>query len=138
MTTTYDIHTNSKASLGYEVTFDFQTYFSEVFRANKGFDVVIANPPYVRQEAIKDIKPALKPIYECFTGTADLLVYFYERAVKLLTPGGNIAFITSNKFYRAGYGEKLRDFLARELTLDRKSTRLNSSHGGISRMPSSA
>lgn len=109
----------SKGSLGYEVTFDFQIYFSEIFRTNKGFDVVIANPPYVRQEAIKELKPALKPLYECFTGTADLLVYFYERAVKLLTPGGNIAFITSNKFYRAGYGEKLRGFLARELSLDR-------------------
>ena len=111
---------SSKASLGYEVTFDFQIHFSEVFRSNKGFDVVIANPPYVRQEAIKDIKPALKSGgYECFTGTADLLVYFYERAVKLLRGGGCIAFITSNKFYRAGYGEKLRGFLARELTLHR-------------------
>ncbi len=108
---------SSKRSLGYEVTFDFGIYFSEVFRTKEGFDVVIANPPYVRQEAIKELKPALKSIYECFTGTADLLVYFYERAVKLLTPGGNIAFITSNKFYRAGYGEKLRGFLARELTL---------------------
>ena len=111
---------SSKASLGYEVTFDFQIHFSEVFRTNKGFDVVIANPPYVRQEAIKELKPALKSGgYECFTGTADLLVYFYERAVKLLRAGGCVAFITSNKFYRAGYGEKLRGFLARELTLHR-------------------
>jgi len=44
-------------------------------------------------------------------------VYFYERAVKLLRPGGALAFITSNKYYRAAYGEKLRGFLARELTL---------------------
>ncbi len=108
---------SSKRTLGYEVTFDFQIFFSEVFRAKQGFDVVIANPPYVRQEAIKELKPALKPIYECFTGTADLLVYFYERAVKLLAAGGSIAFITSNKYYRAGYGEKLRGFLTRELTL---------------------
>ena len=50
---------------------------------------------------------------------ADLLVYFYERGVKLLRDGGTIALITSNKFYRAGYGEKLRGFLARELTLHR-------------------
>ena len=111
---------NSKGSLGYEVSFDFQIYFSEVFYTNKGFDVVIANPPYVRQEAIKELKPALKAAgYECFTGTADLLVYFYERGVKLLRDGGAIALITSNKFYRAGYGEKLRGFLARELTLHR-------------------
>ncbi len=108
---------SSKRTLGYEVTFDFQIFFSEVFRAKQGFDVVIANPPYVRQEAIKELKPALKPIYECFSGTADLLVYFYEKAVKLLAAGGSIAFITSNKYYRAGYGEKLRSFLARELTL---------------------
>lgn len=57
--------------------------------------------------------------YECFTGTADLFVYFYERGVKLLRDGGAIALITSNKYYRAGYGEKLRGFLSRELTLHR-------------------
>ena len=86
----------------------------------EGFDVVIGNPPYVRQEAIKELKPALKAAgYECFSGTADLLVYFYERGVKLLRAGGTITLITSNKFYRAGYGEKLRCFLTRELTLRR-------------------
>lgn len=101
-------------------TFDYEIYFSEVFHAKGGFDVVIANPPYVRQEAIKELKPALKAAgYECFTGTADLLVYFYERGVKLLHGGGALTLITSNKFYRAGYGEKLRGFLARELTLQR-------------------
>ena len=85
-----------------------------------GFDIVIANPPYVRQESIKDLKPFLiSEPYECFTGTADLLVYFYECSVKKLKPGGVITFITSNKFYRAGYGESLRAFLARELTLHR-------------------
>jgi type I restriction-modification system DNA methylase subunit len=100
--------------------FDFEIYFSEVFHRKGGFDVVIANPPYVRQENIKELKPALKAAgYECFNGTADLLVYFYERAVNLLCPGGSIAFITSNKYYRAGYGEKLRGYLARELTLNR-------------------
>ncbi|HEY4613226.1 MAG TPA: Eco57I restriction-modification methylase domain-containing protein, partial [Bacteroidota bacterium] len=98
--------------------FDFEIYFSEVFHRKGGFDVVIANPPYVRQEKIKELKPALKAAgYECFNGTADLLVYFYERGVKLLRPGGAIALITSNKYYRAGYGEALRGFLPRELTL---------------------
>ena len=85
-----------------------------------GFDVVIGNPPYVRQEAIKGLKPALKAKgYECFDAVADLLVYFYERGVTLLRRGGTIALITSNKFYRAGYGAKLRRFLGRELTLHR-------------------
>jgi len=88
-----------------------------VFQKHGGFDVVIANPPYVRQEEIKAFKEAFKRAFDCYTGTADLFVYFYERAVKLLRPGGALAFITSNKYYRAAYGEKLRGFLARELTL---------------------
>ena len=92
--------------------FDFEIYFSELFHAKGGFDVVIGNPPYVRQEEIKALKPLLKH-YECGAGTADLFVYFYERGVKLLHKGGQFAFITSNKWYRSGYGEKLRGWLAR-------------------------
>jgi type I restriction-modification system DNA methylase subunit len=78
------------------------------------FDIVIANPPYVRQEEIKELKPLLKDVYqyECYTGTADLFVYFYERSVKLLKPHGALSFITSNKWYRAKYGEPLRQFMA--------------------------
>lgn len=78
------------------------------------FDIVIANPPYVRQEEIKDLKPLLKDVYkyECYTGTADLFVYFYERSVKLLKPHGVLSFITSNKWYRTKYGENLRQFMA--------------------------
>jgi type I restriction-modification system DNA methylase subunit len=75
------------------------------------FDIILGNPPYVRQEQIKDQKPVFKNHYDCFTGTADLYVYFYERSIKLLKPGGAFAFITSNKWYRAAYGEKLRAWL---------------------------
>ena len=95
----------SKKSLGYEVNFDFETFFSEVFRGNGGFDVVIANPPYVRQEKFKEQKPLLKKAYNCYDGRADLYVYFYERGLKLLSEGGVLCFISSNKFLRAGYGE---------------------------------
>ncbi len=102
----------SSKSLGHKINFDFEINFSEVFHAKGGFDVVVGNPPYVRQEEIKDLKPLLKPRYECFTGTADLFTYFYERGIKLLHPGGQFAFITSNKWYRSGYGEKLRGWLA--------------------------
>jgi len=85
------------------------------------FDIVIGNPPYVRQEEIKELKPLLKDIYkyECYTGTADLFVYFYERSIKLLKPHGVLSFITSNKWYRAKYGEQLRQFMSTH-------TRLNS------------
>ena len=80
--------------------------------AADGFDVVIANPPYVRQEEIKEFKPAFAEVYSCYKGTADLLVYFYERGCCLLKEGGVLTYITSNKYFRAGYGEKLRGYLA--------------------------
>jgi len=97
-------------------TFLWQLHFGEVF-AQGGFDIVIANPPYVRQEAITQIKPILKDRFQCFKGTADLFVYFYEQAAGLLKPNGTLTFITSNKFHRAAYGDKLRGFLSRSLTL---------------------
>ncbi|HEY6346729.1 MAG TPA: TaqI-like C-terminal specificity domain-containing protein [Bryobacteraceae bacterium] len=91
--------------------FDPDWMFSPEDHDFSGFDVVIGNPPYVRQEKIKDEKPVLRQLYECFTGTADLYVYFYERGIKLLSEGGVFSFITSNKWMRSGYGEKLRAFL---------------------------
>jgi hypothetical protein len=97
--------------------FLWRLHFGEVFQQRGGFDVVIANPPYVRHEEIKEFKPAFERTFECFTGTADLFVFFYERSVKLLRDGGALALITSNKYYRAGYGEKVRGFLAHQLTL---------------------
>ena len=78
-----------------------------------GFDIVLANPPYVRQELIKDIKPLLKQAYAAiYNGTADLYTYFYARAVQLLKPGGVLAFISPNKWFRAGYGAHLRKYIA--------------------------
>jgi type I restriction-modification system DNA methylase subunit len=77
-----------------------------------GFDIILANPPYVRQELLGDYKDLLKPIYpEVHNGTADLYVYFYARAHQLLKNSGVSCFISSNKWLRAGYGEKLRQHL---------------------------
>jgi type I restriction-modification system DNA methylase subunit len=77
-----------------------------------GFDIVLANPPYVRQELLGDYKDLLKPIYpEVYNGLADLFVYFYARAHQLLKNGGISCFISSNKWLKAGYGEKLRQHL---------------------------
>lgn len=87
------------------------------------FDLVVGNPPYVRQESLKSemvqdssgrqspLKEVLKTQYECFTGTADLYVYFFEKSIELLRVGGVLSFITSNKYFRAAYGEKLRAYL---------------------------
>ena len=82
-----------------------------------GFDVVIGNPPYVRQEKIRHLKPVLKNQYDCYTGTADLYVYFYERGFQMLRNNGVLTYISSNKYFRSAYGVKLRDFLARQATL---------------------
>lgn len=87
-----------------------------MFQLGEGFDVVIGNPPYVRQEAITESKPKFQALYKSFNGRADLFVYFYERSVKLLKPSGVLSFITSNKWLRAKYGEPLRRFLAGECT----------------------
>lgn len=82
------------------------------------FDVVIGNPPYVRQEMIKELKPYLKDKYEVYTGTSDLYVYFYELSYKLLKPNGINGFICSNKFYRAKYGKELREYILNKMSID--------------------
>lgn len=96
-----------------------KVHFADVMNTG-GFDIVIGNPPYVRHEEIgKDYKKSLQVAFpNVGTGTADLSVYFYEKAYGLLKQGGQIAFITPNKFMRAGYGEKLRGFLSSETSID--------------------
>jgi type I restriction-modification system DNA methylase subunit len=87
--------------------------------SENSFDVVIGNPPYVRQEAIKDIKPQLQEKYITYTSTSDLYVYFYELSYKLLKQNGLNGFICSNKFFRAKYGEVLRDLILSEMTINK-------------------
>lgn len=77
-----------------------------------GFDAVIGNPPYVRQEQLAPIKHALKARYTAYDGVADLYVYFFEQALRLLRPGGRFAFTVTNKWLKAGYAEELRGLLA--------------------------
>ena len=97
--------------------FKYQTHFSEVFGERHGFDVVIANPPYVRQEGIKELKPMLsKAFRDFYCGTADLYTYFYKRGIELLKPEGHLCFIAPNKFMRAGYGKNTRELLAQKVT----------------------
>lgn len=90
--------------------FDFNEEFSEVFTKG-GFDVVIGNPPYVRQESLKDIKTILEEKYATYIGTADLYCYFYELGIRLLKTGGVLGYITSNKWLRINYGKNIRKML---------------------------
>ncbi len=82
-----------------------------MFGITEGFDVVIGNPPYVRQEKIKHLKPTLKKHYTCYTGAADLYVYFYERGLQLLSPSGIHTFICSNSWLDVNYGAPLQKYL---------------------------
>ena len=87
-------------------------------RWRDGFDVVLGNPPYVRQELLTEYKEHWKQNFDCFDGTADLFVYFFERGLKLLRPGGRLGFIVSNKWLRGGYAERLRAMFARDYTIE--------------------
>jgi len=93
--------------------FIWKLHFSEVFQGREGFDIIIANPPYVRHEAIKHFKKQLaKEFVGFFCGTADLYTYFYKKGLSLLKPGGHLCFIAPNKFMRAGYGKNTRKLLS--------------------------
>lgn len=98
--------------------FLYKLHCAEVFAEKNGFDIVIANPPYVRQERLEESqKSAFKETFQCYHGMADLYVYFYERGFQLLRPNGLLTFISSNKFFRAGYGRGLREFLVKNATI---------------------
>ncbi|MCL4203200.1 MAG: Eco57I restriction-modification methylase domain-containing protein [Pirellulaceae bacterium] len=97
--------------------FDWQNAFPEVF-GQGGFDVVVGNPPYVRQELLSLIKPYLQAAYRAYHGMADLYVYFYELGLRVLKPGGLLSFVVTNKWMKAGYGEPLRRFFAEEAWIE--------------------
>jgi type I restriction-modification system DNA methylase subunit len=88
------------------------------------FHIIIGNPPYVRQEKVK-YKNSLKN-YRIYSGTADLLTYFFERGIDLLAANGTLSLIVSSKFGRALYGEKLRGMLSSSTTID-----FIVDHGGV-------
>lgn len=90
--------------------FDWQAAFPDVF-ANGGFDVVLGNPPYVRMERLKPVKPYLQERYAVASDRADLYCYFYELGLSLLKPGGRLGYISSSTFFKTGSGEPLRRHL---------------------------
>ncbi len=107
----------SEKSLGYRVDFDFKLFFSEVFREHAGFDLVIANPPYISHDKIEH-KAQLKARYSSYEPFADIYCYFIEKAVDVLRPGGHVTFITSNSYIKADYGKPLRLLLSRTTCIE--------------------
>jgi type I restriction-modification system DNA methylase subunit len=97
--------------------FSWKAAFPDVFK-DGGFDIVLGNPPYVRMELIKPMKPYLEKRYEVVSDRADLYCYFYERGLRLLKSGGRLGYISSNTFFKTGSGQNLREYLLREATID--------------------
>src|SRR5690606_28931402 len=85
-----------------------------MFDIKDGFDIVMGNPPYIQ---LQENGGHLAKIYagkgfETFERTGDIYTLFYEKGVSLLKDNGILCFITSNKWMRAGYGEKTRKFFS--------------------------
>lgn len=106
--------------------FHWELEFPEVFfdrygqpkREQAGFDVVVGNPPWIRQEMFSEDKVALKR-YTVYHGVADLYTYFIELGNTFLKTDGRFGFIVPNKFVRANYGGPLRNFLTTQVRLER-------------------
>jgi hypothetical protein len=131
-----------------KLPFLWQLEFSEVFSTKGGFDIVIGNPPYVRQEDIadptgmvqdkKEYKNYLQEMVKLdfpeyflpkttINAQSDLYTYFYIRALRLLNPKGIHTFICSNSWLDVGYGTWLQEFLLNrcpvELIIDNHAKR---------------
>lgn len=100
-----------------EHPFDWRAAFPDVFTQG-GFDVVIGNPPYVRMELIKPVKPYLEKHYVVADDRTDLYAYFFERGVGVLKNGGRLGYISSSTFFRTGSGENLRKFLGDHVAVE--------------------
>ncbi|EAH7501468.1 class I SAM-dependent DNA methyltransferase [Campylobacter coli] len=100
--------------------FEWRFEFPEILDDDgnfQGFDLIIGNPPYIRQEEIKELKSNLAKNYKVYKGTSDIYTYFYELGFNILKSNGVLSFITSNKYTRAGYGEALREFLLKNVLI---------------------
>ncbi len=105
----------------YKGSFEWRFEFPEVLNDQGnfvGFDVVIGNPPYIRQEEIKDQKANLQENYKTYSGAADLYVFFVEKAFQILKNGGKFTYIIPNKWMQTGYGKPLRNLLLQKELLN--------------------
>ena len=110
-----DLNEEIRQALGVSVidgVVDWRVEFAEVFAQRGGFDIAIANPPYVRQENIGENKATIAQQYtDAVTPRSDLYCYFYARALQLLRDGGMHVFVCSNSWLDVGYGARLQEYL---------------------------
>ena len=99
----------------YENSLEWALQYPEIINERNeflGFDCIIGNPPYIQLQSMGDESTKLQKMnYEVYTKTGDIYCLFFELAKKLAKKDGIIAYITSNKWMRAGYGENLRKYL---------------------------
>ena len=93
--------------------FDWNTEFAEIIK-DGGFDAVIGNPPYVRQEGLKNSKAYFEKRFSVYNGVADLYVYFIEKGVSLGKQNSFFSYIVANKWFRANYGKPLRQWMKKQ------------------------
>lgn len=98
--------------------FHWELAFPEIFfnadgtpKDAPGFDAVIGNPPYVRQERIQPIKPYLATHYEVYSGTADLFLYFYERGLQFVKDAHRLGYITSGTYMNSNSARPFRQYI---------------------------
>lgn len=97
--------------------FNWEKSFPEIFDSalpeeERGFDVVIGNPPYIRTHQLsKDDREFFNKTFSTSKGQYDIFILFIEKGLKLLRNGGRLGFIISSKFATSDYGLKLREFI---------------------------
>jgi len=119
----YDLFKSTEESLAYRVTVDFKINFSEVFHEKGGFDVVIANPPYVRADR-SDIKQQREGIkkskaYKTLWEKWDLYVAFIEKGYNILASKGILEFIIPDAYMASKYAIKSHDYFLKNATVNR-------------------
>ncbi|MGH2510013.1 MAG: Eco57I restriction-modification methylase domain-containing protein, partial [Ktedonobacteraceae bacterium] len=106
--------------------FHWELEFPEIFFGEHGrprgeqagFDAIVGNPPYVRQEKLSADKTFYQEHHEIYHGSADLFVYFFAQGLRLLRPGGRLAYISSNSWLRANYATPLRRYLRTQTSVE--------------------
>jgi len=88
-----------------------------MFEIKEGFDIIIGNPPYINTNEMKDVSEIYRRLYTTAYGSYDIYVIFFEKSKIIAKPNGIICFITSNKYFIADYGVKLRELILRDLTI---------------------
>ena len=94
---------------------DWRVEFAEVFDRG-GFDVVLANPPYIQlQKDGGKLGKLYRGVgYDTFVRSGDVYQLFYERGCQLLRSShGLLAYITSNSWLKAEYGKTLRRYFSK-------------------------